>query len=124
MSYTINSIYFNEFDYIAIFVKGIVNAELAKKVIEEAFEKIEKHSCKKVFFDVSDTVSFATTSENYNLAETLPSFLSDAELTWAVYYRNDAHMYEFINSLVVKNNINNLLICPNRDLCMKWLFGQ
>lgn len=119
---SINSIYFNEFDYIAIFVRGIVNAEVLNEAINEAFEKIEKYSCKKVFFDVSDTVSFAITSENYNLTETLPTFLSKADLICAVYYRNDAHMYEFINSLVVKNNISNLLICPNRELCMKWLF--
>ena len=50
MSANINSIYIKEKNYIAVFIKGILNTELALNIISYTKDEMERHNCHYVFF--------------------------------------------------------------------------
>ena len=122
MSKTINSIYFPEKNYIAVFVKGLVNATIAKEVIEHALAEMQNNNCIQVYFDVSETLSSATTADNFQLAQAVPALINLPQFRWAVYYKNDAHMYEMLANYIKQAEPDKLCICNDAAQAKSWLF--
>jgi len=125
MSKTINSTYFPDENYIAVFVKGLVNSTtVAKEVVEYGLAKMQQNNCIRVYFDVSETLSSATTAENFELAQSIRELIKLPLFRWAVYYKNDSQMYEMIANLIKQIEPNNLLICNDSARAKHWLLEE
>ncbi len=76
------------------------------------------------FFDISDTLSSFTTSENYEWAISLNTILPEKDYKWAVFYKNDAHLHQIISNITQKIDLINLKITDNRNKAFKWIPNQ
>ena len=125
MSYKVNSIYFNEYNYIAVFVKGLINTEdTIVDLINYTITEMKKNNCKSVFFDLSETFSFLTTSNSFDIAVKLPEMIKIDDYRWSVFYKNDTHTYSMVSGITSKKGMKNLMLTDVKEDALEWVLNQ
>ena len=104
---------------------GLANLDIAVQVVQAIVAAIEEYNCPYLFFDVSDSLSMATTSENFEFGSSLMDlgFLDD-NYRWSIYYKSDPHIYEFLHNVAKMQGIRHIHIYKDKESAMKWLMQE
>lgn len=108
--------------YIEGSYKGLITVNIAVKIVKYIIEQMQAHDCLRVFFDASQTLSSATTAENFEFAQNLSETLEAlGDFRWAVFYQNDPFMYEMIYKMLAQAGIASVYMSTNKEEALHWL---
>ena len=108
--------------YIEGHYKGLITTEIGIELVQSVIDAIEEYKCRRILFDASEAFSSATTAENFEFALQMYTMLEKhGDFRWAVYYKNDPHMYEMVYNMIVQSGITNYFMTKDRAIALKWL---
>lgn len=117
-------LYVPESHRLEIILSSALDVPAIKAMYQKVTIAIDKHQCNHLLLDLSQTVSIISAAQNFDLVHDVDTFSWKEEQKWAIFYKNDAHLYEVAAQFIEERGLKNIKYFKDRDKAITWLRQQ
>ena len=114
-------LYVPESHRIEIILKSALDIPKIKAMYNKATLAIKECQCNQLLLDLSQTISIISAAQNFDLVHDFKTFSWNEEEKWAIYYKNDAHLYEVAEQFIEDRGVSHIKYFKNRAEAIVWL---
>lgn len=117
-------LYVPESHRLEIILSSALDVPTVKAMYQKVTLAIEKYQCNNLLLDLSQTLSIISAAQNFDLVHDAETFSWEKEQKWAIFYKNDAHLYEVAAQFIADRGLEHIKYFIDRDKAIAWLNEQ